>query len=59
MEPFPSLTVPTIPAPAEDGSVKLTSEQLAELLILIDQVLLYVRTNLESCARETNVPGSP
>ena len=59
MEPFPSVTVPTIPAPAEDGSVKLTGAQLAELLILIDEVLLYISTNLTACGKGTGATDSP
>jgi hypothetical protein len=58
MEPFPAVTVPTIPAPNEDGDVVVTKQQLAELLIVVDQTLLYINTQLAACAKDY-VPGSP
>ena len=59
MEPFPAVTVPTIPAPNEDGDVIVTKKQLAQLLIVIDQTLLYINTQLTACAKDTDVAGSP
>jgi hypothetical protein len=58
MEPFPAVTVPTIPAPNEDGDVIVTKQQLAELLIVVDTTLLYIKTQLAACAKD-DVAGSP
>jgi hypothetical protein len=59
MESFPAVAVPTIPAPNENGDVIITKQQLAELLIVVDQTLLYIKTQLAACAKDTDAPGSP
>jgi hypothetical protein len=59
MEPFPAVTLPTIPAPDEDGNVILAKQQLAELLIALDSTLLYFKAQFAACGKDTDVPGSP
>jgi hypothetical protein len=58
MEPFPAVTVPKIPAPDESGDVVLSKQQLAQLLIVVDQTLLYINTQLAACAKDDGT-GSP
>jgi len=48
--------VPTIPDPAEDGSVTLSKAEIAQLLVLIDQVLLYIKTQLKVCGKVAGAP---
>lgn len=58
MDPFQKVTVPTIPAPAEDGSVNLSKQKLGELLVLIDQVLLYIKTQTAKCEKAAGAGDS-
>jgi hypothetical protein len=58
MDPFPAVKVPVIAAPNDDGDVILTKQQLAQLLIVVDQTLLYINTQLAACAKDDGT-GSP
>jgi hypothetical protein len=51
--------VPTIPAPDDNGAIILSKTQLAELLIVVDQTLLYITTQLTACGKATDGTGSP